>query len=276
MFDFSKLKSQGTAALPSLFTIGNMACGFFAILSAIDKEFARAGWLIIGAMVMDSLDGRVARLVKAESKFGIEIDSLADFLSFGVAPAFIMYLFLLKDYGFWGYPVAFIYALCGVLRLARFNVLSHDGKSSKKYFTGLPIPAAAGILASFVLSYSLLEVDTAPNAMKFVSSELPFIYSIIPFIMLGISFLMVSTIPYAAFKSGNFFRPKTLSGLLFAIALLFLVIAYPQNSIFIVFSLYVLSGIIARLWRAFYPVAQKEEQTECDPGHHDTPPVVPH
>jgi len=265
MLNFAKLKHQGTVALPSLFTIGNMACGFFAILAAIDKEFARAGWLIIGAMVMDSLDGRVARLVKAESKFGVEIDSLADFLSFGVAPAYIMYLFLLKDYGFWGYPVAFIYALCGVLRLARFNVMSHDGKSSKKYFTGLPIPAGAGILASFVLSYSLLESDSVSHSMKFISSELPLIYTLIPFLMIGISLLMVSNIPYAAFKSGNLFKPQTIKGLVFGVALVTLIFAYPQNSIFIVFSLYVMSGLIARMWRAFYPISQQPEAGQEPP-----------
>ena len=265
MMNIHQLKRTGAVALPSLFTIGNMAFGFFSILAALDKDFPRAGWFIFGAMVMDVLDGRIARLVHGESKFGVEMDSLADFLSFGVAPAFVMHQFQLKDYGFWGYPVAFIYTLCGGLRLARFNVMSHDGLNSKQHFTGLSIPIGAGILASFVISYSLLETSGSVHSMKFLMNQMPFVYNLIPFIMLGLSFLMVSGIPYAAFKQGNIFRPRTIRGLIFGIALIFIIVYYRQDAIFLFLSLYVISGLIAGLWRAFRNIAaggKKEEISE--------------
>jgi len=250
VINFEKLKRTGQVTLPSLFTVANVAFGFFSLLAAADREFSKAGWCIIGAMAMDALDGRVARLVHGESKFGVEIDSLADFLSFGIAPACLLYFFQLKDYGFWGAPVAFVYALCGALRLARFNVLSHEGKSSKQYFSGLPIPAAAGILASFVIAYSLIETNGGARSLKIVRKQLPAVYSLIPFIMLGLGILMVSKVPYAAFKQSNLLRPRTLRAVLFAVALLFVVIKYPQDALFMVFTLYAVSGVIAVLWHA--------------------------
>jgi CDP-diacylglycerol--serine O-phosphatidyltransferase len=249
--DIEKVKKTTTAALPSFFTVGNIAFGFFAILAAIDKNFSMAGWFIILAMIMDILDGRIARLVKGESKFGVEIDSLADFLSFGLAPAYIMYLFHLKDYGFWGYPPAFIYVLCGAFRLARFNVSSKEEHQDAKVFTGLPIPAAAGILASFVIVYSLFELDTDMRSIKIISRQMPFLYNVIPLVMLGLGFLMISKIPYASFKYQNLLKPKTFSGVIFFVAFIFLIIRYPQDAIFLIFSLYVISGIIAMLWRGF-------------------------
>ena len=259
MINIEKLKRTGQVTLPSLFTIANIAFGFFAILAAIDKEFARSGWFIIAAMAMDALDGRVARLVHGESNFGVEIDSLADVISFGVAPGIIMYLFHLKDYGFWGYPVAFIYTMCGALRLARFNVVSHEGNSSKQNFTGLPIPGAAGILASFVIAYSLMESNARINSIGMVASAMAFIYNMIPLVMLGLGFLMVSTIPYAAFKQSNFFKPKTLWAMMFAVVFVFVAVEYPQDSLFLAFLFYVLSGLVAVFWRLVKRLAHPEK-----------------
>jgi len=274
MISMDKLKRTGQVTLPSLFTIANIAFGFFAILAAIEKEFVRAGWFIIAAMLMDSLDGRIARLGPAETKFGIEMDSLADFLSFGVAPAVIMYLFHLKDYGFWGYPVAFIYAMCGALRLARFNVMSHEGKGSRQGFTGLPIPGAAGIIAAFVITYSLIEMNDQPRSLHFVSSQMPLFYNLIPFMMLGLGFLMVSTIPYAAFKQGNIFKPKTLGGLVFAVFLVFMVIKYPQDAVFLVFFFYVLSGIVAWFWQTVKKLARSgKKSVPSEPQPSGQPPL---
>lgn len=253
--NIEKVKKTTVVTLPSLFTIANIAFGFFAIILAIDKNFSLAGWFIIFALIMDILDGRIARLVHGESKFGIEMDSLADFLSFGLAPAYIMYLFHLKDYGFWGYPVVFIYALCGVLRLARFNVSSKEGEEHKNAFTGLPIPAAAGILASFVIAYSFFELDTDKRTLKIVMTQMPFVYNAIPFIMLVLSFLMVSKIPYAAFKYQNLVKPKTIWGILLAVATIFLIVRYPQDTIFLVFSLYVIGGLVVFLWKGFKHLA---------------------
>lgn len=235
-----RLKHGGRYALPSLFTLSNLAFGFFAIILACDKRFTAACWCIVLAMFMDLLDGAVARLVKGESQFGIEIDSLADMVSFGAAPAVIIYFFTLKDYGFYGYPIAFFYVLCSAVRLARFNVISHSGQASKHYFSGLPTPAGAGLIVSFVLLYTMFEVGKN-NPLSAVA---PVLYGLIPIIMILISLLMVSNIPYRAFKSKAIFRPKTMFGLLFLLSVIVLTIRYPKDAIFLAFWLYVIFGLV--------------------------------
>ena len=138
-----KLKRTGAAAAPSLFTLGNLACGFFSILAASQGQFGKAGWLILIAAVFDLFDGRVARMLGTESEFGVEMDSLADGVSFCTAPALLMYFMVLHQYPLWGGPIACVYACFGVLRLAKFNTMAHAGEGSKKYFSGLPVPAPA-------------------------------------------------------------------------------------------------------------------------------------
>src|SRR6185503_18918568 len=132
---------QGIFLFPSLLTTGNLFCGFFAMLLAVDGRYTEAAMAIFVAMVMDMLDGRVARLMKATSQFGVEYDSLADVISFCVAPAFLLYLFAFRELGRPPWFAAFLFVICGALRLARFNV--HTGNSDKRYFVGLPTPAAA-------------------------------------------------------------------------------------------------------------------------------------
>jgi CDP-diacylglycerol--serine O-phosphatidyltransferase len=252
--DVQKLKKTGAVVLPSLFTIANMAFGFFSILAASERNFVLAGWFIIASIVMDMLDGRIARLVHGESSFGVEIDSLSDWMSFGIAPGYLMYNFVLKDYGYWGAPVAFLYVLCGALRLARYNVKSHfGGDSPNPNFQGLPIPGAAGILGSIVLAYSMLETESGFRSISMVMKQMPHVYAAIPFIMIGLSLLMVSTVPYAAFKKGGAVRPGSLKGMLLILAVLFLIIRYPQDGLFFFFSVYALSGVVIGLVRALLP-----------------------
>lgn len=139
--------------LPSMFTLGNLLCGFLAILTVVresgSSSFVTAAWWIIIAGVFDALDGKIARLAGSSSKFGVELDSLADVVSFGIAPAVLFYTFTLKSAGSLGYFLGFCFLACGALRLARFNITATT--SEKNYFKGMPIPAGAGILASFVL-----------------------------------------------------------------------------------------------------------------------------
>ncbi len=234
---------------PSLFTLGNMACGFYSLVAVGRDEYGPAAVAILLGMVFDSLDGRVARLVRAESTFGIEFDSLSDFLSFGVAPAWMMFSFILKDYGAWGYLLAFLYALCGGLRLARFNAVAHGAGSSKTHFTGLPIPAAAGVLASFVWLYQIIEEGRPARTWKFLMSEVPSLYGLIPFATLALAFLMISTIPYPAFKDPGKLRPKSPLMILFYALLLATLVLYPQNAVFAVFAAYALSGPLGYLLR---------------------------
>ncbi|MDE2038893.1 MAG: CDP-diacylglycerol--serine O-phosphatidyltransferase [Elusimicrobia bacterium] len=248
--DKQTLKRGGRVLAPSLFTVGNMACGFYALLSAYREEFVSAATAIILGMVFDALDGRVARLIHGESTFGVEFDSLSDFLTFGVAPACMMYAFILKDYGAWGYPIAFLYALCGGLRLARFNAAAHDG-GGKTHFIGLPIPGGAGFLASFVLLYQIIEEGRPARTWKLLMDQIPLLYGLAPAMTLGVALLMISTIPYPAFKQAHA-RPRSLKALLALVLVGLLLFIYPQNFIFVVFWSYVLLGpvgVLARLAR---------------------------
>lgn len=245
----SKLKKTGAQAAPSLFTLGNLACGFFSILAASQGQFGKAGWLILIAALFDAFDGRVARLLGTESEFGVEMDSLADAVSFCTAPAMLMYFMVLHQYPLWGAPIACVYACFGVLRLAKFNTMAHAGEGSKKYFSGLPVPAPAAILASFAISYSIMAGARGHN-LPYLAHYLPYIYNFVAIAMVVMAVLMVSTIPYAAFKAK---REKNLSvwTMLLLVVLVVLLVRYPQDVIFIVMSAYVLFGLLAVLYRAF-------------------------
>ena len=246
----SKLKHTGVVTAPSLFTLGNLACGFFSILASAKGNYRQAGWLILFAAVFDMFDGRVARLLGAESEFGVEMDSLADTVSFCAAPAFLMYFFVLQAQPLWGAPIACVYTCFGVLRLAKFNIMAHAGETSKKYFSGLPVPAPAMILASFAISYSIMQTQMGGHNIAFLTACLPHLYNFVWFAMLVLAILMVSKVPYAAFKAK---REKKLSvwTLLFLVFLVVMLIRFPQDVVFIVFSLYVVFGLLAVLYRAF-------------------------
>lgn len=173
-----------TRSLPSLFTIGNLVLGVISIILVFNGEADLAAMLVIIAMLLDGLDGRVARALNVQSEFGKELDSLSDVISFGVAPAFVVYAVAFQDYSaeaYWtviAWTVTSLFPICGALRLARFNV--SDGPSG--YFIGLPIPAAGGVLATVSLFHAEL---TAP---LLVAAELL------------LAFLMISTIKYPSFK----------------------------------------------------------------------------
>ena len=182
--------------LPNLFTLSSIFCGFYAIVLAghnpTPDDLNRASLLIIYAMFFDMIDGRVARLTRTQSAFGIEIDSLADVVSFGVAPAQLVYSWSLQELGSVGVFAAFSYLACGAIRLARFNVLATDTsgrpKKPSKYILGLPIPGAAGILVSLVAANHAVEGQLAAQHVT------------IALIMFALSFFMVSTIKFRSFK----------------------------------------------------------------------------
>ena len=244
---------KGIYLLPSMVTAANISSGFVSIIFSIKGDFNYAAWAIIVSMVMDMLDGRIARMANATSRFGVEFDSLADLVSFGVAPAIMMYQMILHTMNNHGIAIALFYVLAGALRLARFNVKSSEGEASKD-FVGLPIPAAAGILASFVLSYQLFEIsnEVPVNMIHLVADRMPFLFKTIPVLMVFISILMVSNVPYAAFKKFKADRPKSLQLIVFALLAILMIVFYPQNTIFILFIGYLLSGLglyLLRYWR---------------------------
>jgi CDP-diacylglycerol--serine O-phosphatidyltransferase len=236
--------------LPHLLTTGNLAAGFYAIVKASDN-FWYASWAILVAGVFDMLDGRAARLTKSESRFGVEYDSIADTVSFCVAPAVIAFhagAFL--EIGFWPGPVmAFVFTACGALRLARFNVTS--GRYAGR-FDGLPTPAAAAMVASTVwFSEGFLRQDLG------LPLGLP---PMVPALgLVGLGLLMVSPIPYRSFKDLRFQRSD--GSIVLAVLAVILLAAKPTVTFFLVGIVYVAHGPVAWLWR--YRTGR--ELTSADP-----------
>jgi CDP-diacylglycerol--serine O-phosphatidyltransferase len=212
--------------LPSLFTTGNLFCGFFAILKSIAGDFERAAYAIIIAGVFDLLDGRVARITKSQSQFGVEYDSLADVVSFGVAPAVMIYLWGLQDYGRLGWAAAFFFASCGALRLARFNAIQSD--EPKSYFIGLPIPAAANTLA-------------AASICRF-ALDLEFPTEILVVLAFGLGLLMVSNIRYRSFKDFDLRHRRSFPVLVILVAVVALAVTRPEIALGVAFGYYVVWG----------------------------------
>ncbi|MDR1418555.1 MAG: CDP-diacylglycerol--serine O-phosphatidyltransferase [Endomicrobium sp.] len=253
----SKRLKKGVYMLPSLFTCGNMSCGYLSIVSSIDGDFTKSAWFLIVAIALDMTDGRVARLTKTTSEFGVQLDSLCDLISFGVAPSIMMYQLVLNSMGKVGLAIAVLFVVCSALRLAKFNVQAKDGIVHSS-FVGLPTPASAGLLISFVLSYELFIASPGQNltfkTIPILMKTMPAFFKAMPITVVILSLLMVSNIPYLSFKKMNFSRPKAFRFLVLVIILLFLIITFPQNIIFILFSLYALSGILfigAKYYRIF-------------------------
>ncbi len=220
--------------LPNLLTIMNMFFGFFAIIYSINGNFIWAAYAIVIAAVFDQLDGRVARMANATSKFGAELDSLCDLVSFGMAPALMLFLWSLEPFGRLGWLASFFFVACGALRLARFNVQS--GSVEKAYFQGLPIPMAAGIVASSVLAFEDLELDAARHwgllAMTFL-----------------LGFVMVSTFRYRSFKDIDFRHRLPFRYLVVGVFIFAMVAIRPETTLFVLFLSYATLGAIFGIWR---------------------------
>ena len=228
--------------LPSVFTAINLGCGFMSVLSAFNERYMLAAWLIVLGWVMDIIDGRLARFSKTSSGFGIEFDSLADMVSFGVAPAILLWVYYLKDFRH-GWAACFIYVLAVAIRLARYNAAADPDKKSP-YFEGLPSPAAAGIWAAFVLLMEIYKADVPKRSFKFLVEKAPAFAHILPFAIIIISFLMLTKIRY---PNGSSFK---LTGMLplkvFMIVVLWIVmlIMYPESIISLMLIAYLFSGLI--------------------------------
>ncbi|MGD9818481.1 MAG: CDP-diacylglycerol--serine O-phosphatidyltransferase, partial [Desulfomonilaceae bacterium] len=193
-------------------------------------QFLLAAALILVAGFFDGIDGKVARLTKTSTKFGVELDSLADVISFGVAPALLMYSWVLEPFGRLGWVSAFIFVTCGALRLARFNVQSVNPDLKK--FNGLPIPAAAAMLATTVIFMEYVELNPADYKIALLIT------------MLLLAFFMVSTIKFHAFKDLTLVREKPFSSTLVFVVLLALIALMPYQIPFSLCSAYVISGPI--------------------------------
>jgi CDP-diacylglycerol--serine O-phosphatidyltransferase len=228
--------------LPNLFTVSSIFCGFYAVTlcsgQATASQLYQAALSIFFAIFFDGFDGRVARLTKTQSDFGVELDSLADVCSFGIAPALLVYKWSLQPLGFWGLFIAFAFAACGAMRLARFNVLAHrNHASSSRYFVGLPIPLAAGMVISLVIAHHLVHGD-APMA-----AHVP-----IAIVVAGLALLMVSTIRYRTFKDA---RPSKKSALVaMGVCALGLIVGTQLSPAYVLvayFSAYLVMGLVEGL-----------------------------
>ena len=226
-------QSRGIYLLPNLFTTAGLFAGFYAIVAAIRGDFESAAIAIFIAMIMDGLDGRIARMTNTQSAFGAEYDSLADMVSFGLAPALVIYQWSLLGMGKVGWMVAFVYAACGALRLARFN--TQIGIEDKRYFQGLPSPAAAACLAGWVWAGTSNGID--PTVLTWIALPLTLICGL----------LMVSTVRYYSFKELDL-HGKVPFIVILAIVLVFAVIATdPPLVLFSGFLIYALSGPVLTL-----------------------------
>ena len=231
---------KGIYLLPNLITLSSMFSGFYSIVASFNADYERAAWAILIASIFDVLDGWVARLTHTTSKFGIEIDSLSDAISFGVAPGVLVYSWSLQSFGKIGWLGAFFMVACAALRLARFNV--QMGSEEKKHFTGLPSPAAALMIATTVLAYQ--DVIDILKELKFewLADMISLDYWVLAltFIVAG---LMVSNITYHSLKEANL-RERRPFGLLVGVVAILVVVAYhPALVLFLISLVYVLAGI---------------------------------
>jgi len=232
----STVRHKGLYILPNLFTTGSLLAAFLGMLWAVDSRFGVAAVAILVSTLLDGLDGKVARMTKAGSEFGIQMDSLADLVAFGVSPALLIYLWQTQHFGRVGIACSFLFLACGALRLARFNVHTLRGtEQNKKSFVGLPTPAAACMLATLVLFSA-----TLPTA---VSESILGPFSLI-FISL-LALLMVSNVSYASFKDLEFVKLHPFSSTVGVVLACALVLAEPRLVPFLLFLGYLLSGPIS-------------------------------
>ncbi|RKQ95826.1 CDP-diacylglycerol--serine O-phosphatidyltransferase [Kushneria sinocarnis] len=235
--DGKRVRRRGIYLLPNLFTTAALFSGFFSVVAALNGNFGSAAIAIFISMVLDGFDGRVARLTNTQSEFGEEYDSLADMLSFGVAPAVVAFSWILQDVGNLGWIAAFIYVAGAALRLARFNV--QIGSTDKNWFIGLPSPSAAAVVAGCVWTFH-----------SFAATALGF-KVLMAIIVAAVGILMVSNIRYYSFKEVDFRSPVPFVALL-AIVLGFVVISLePAVMLLLFFGGYALSGPLMSLWRRY-------------------------
>ncbi len=245
-----KKRRKGIYILPNLFTLAALFGGFYAIVMAINGRFDLAAVGVFCAMVLDSLDGRVARMTNTQSAFGEQMDSLSDMVSFGAAPALIAYVWALQGLGRWGWIAAFVYCACAALRLARFNV--NTAVVDKRYFQGLPSPAAAALVAGFIWLMTDLGVKGQTVAWLMFALAL---YS-------GLT--MVTNVPFYSFKDVHM-KKSVPFAVIVLIALSIAVINIdPPIVMFAVFVVYGFSGYVIYIWRKAKGVQTSVISTSTD------------
>jgi CDP-diacylglycerol---serine O-phosphatidyltransferase len=243
-------RRKGIYILPNLFTLAALFGGFYAVVMAMNGHFEQAAIGIFCAMVLDSLDGRVARMTNTQSAFGEQMDSLSDMVSFGAAPALIAYEWALKGLGRWGWIAAFVYCACAALRLARFNV--NTGVVDKRYFQGLPSPAAAALVIGFLW----LMVDSGVKGADVRWLMFAFcLYS-------GLT--MVTNVPFYSFKDIGTKKSVPFAALIVIVIVFAVAPIHPPGMLFGLFVLYGLSGYAVFAWRKVKGVPTSVISTSTD------------
>ncbi len=216
--------------LPNLLTSASLFAGFYSLVAAINGSFIPAAWAILVSGIFDGLDGRVARITGTTSKFGLEYDSLADLVAFGVAPGILAFTWGLQTYGRLGWLAGFLYVATTALRLARFNTLGSSGPGSKDFFIGLPCPSAAAMVATTVLlchHFGILGPVRHYGVLLLVYS---------------LSFLMVSNVRYHSFKEVRWFNQHPFRGIIAFLLTMVIIAIEPKVTLFLIFFAYVFSG----------------------------------
>jgi CDP-diacylglycerol--serine O-phosphatidyltransferase len=246
------LRRRGVYLLPNAFTTAALFCGFYAIVMAMNLKFDHASIAIFAAMVLDSLDGRVARMTNTQSEFGAQYDSLSDMVSFGAAPALVVYEWSLRGLGKMGWLAAFVYCAGAALRLARFN--TNIAVVDKRYFQGLPSPAAAALVAGFVWLM---------DDLRFIGADLGWVSW---GITLYAGLTMVTNVPFYSFKDINFRKPVPFIVAFLMVLILVAISGDPPKVLFGLFVLYGLSGYGVYFWRWFKGKPVSIVQTEIESG----------
>ncbi len=241
---------RGVYLLPSIFTVANMFCGYACVVHAMRGELETAAPFIGIAIVLDMLDGRIARLTGTASAFGLELDSLADVISFGLAPAVLAFAWGLSELGRVGWAAGFIYVSAAAMRLARFNIQSTAPTSDKRYFVGLPSPPAAGVAAATVFAWPY-PLSQPVDLRQLFSEPAPWQALAAVAVMLVPAALMVSTIRFRSFKTINFGWGRSYVPLLLFTLLIALIFASPRVTLLLLAYRYFSSAFIGLAWSRF-------------------------
>lgn len=251
---------RGASILPSLFTLGNMLLGYMAVIAAIKGHFEHSVNFCLAAGILDMVDGRIARMTGTSSEFGKELDSLADFLSFGIAPALILYFWGFSELGRFGWLFAFLLPLGGAIRLARFNVQAQV--VDKRFFVGLPIPAAA---AAALFPLYFLDSDFLERLKSYSHNAALAIKGATLAYVIIIAFFMVSTIKYRSFKDLDIGKRKPAPFFFFLMIFIIIIVIFPQGVLLSLAVAYLFSGpfvfLIEKISKKFTRKKEKNEET---------------
>jgi CDP-diacylglycerol--serine O-phosphatidyltransferase len=242
--------------MPSAFTLGNLFFGFWSMVNASQGNFLWAGWFLVFAGILDMLDGRIARRANAGTRFGAELDSLVDAISFGVAPAVFMYFLEFQSAGRFGWVICYIYVVAVTVRLARFNILAH-GKPHSNWFTGLPSPSAGMTLATY---YAFSQTEWYQASLAYLDLQKQGLVILI----LLVSALMVSNVRYPKFPGIGFRSVKGIAGTVFNIALLIGGLTIPEYVLFPLGVTYMAYGLLRAL---ILGLLEREQSDEMDDDH---------